>query len=200
MGHAQKVAEAFGYLTPPELALLQKCAKELADESIIVNIGAGAGTSALAFIEARPDATVYTIDVQDASHPEGSLEGERNAFREAGLFHLLNDNWFQIHYDSKAMGHDWLNEAMPLADLVYIDGEHSYEGCAGDIAAWLPNLVPGGLLAIHDYKKAQNDPREYGRNHPFPGVDQAVDDLLVDAGYKVVGQADCLIVFRKELV
>lgn len=50
-------------------------------------------------------------------------------------------------------------------DLVFIDGDHSYEGCRSDIAAWAPKVKPGGFVTGHDYS----------RN--FPGVIQAVDEI-----------------------
>jgi hypothetical protein len=35
--------------------------------------------------------------------------------------------------------------------LVYVDGDHSYIGCRTDIDAFLPKLIPGGIMAFHDY-------------------------------------------------
>lgn len=35
-------------------------------------------------------------------------------------------------------------------DFVFVDGDHSYEGCLADIKAWLPKLKPGGVMAGHD--------------------------------------------------
>ena len=35
-------------------------------------------------------------------------------------------------------------------DLLFIDGDHSYEGCAADIAAWHDRVVPGGSIVFHD--------------------------------------------------
>jgi hypothetical protein len=49
-------------------------------------------------------------------------------------------------------------------DFVFIDGDHSYEGCSRDIEAWLPKVKPGGWLMGHDYTIR-------------PGVKRAVDDL-----------------------
>jgi len=54
-------------------------------------------------------------------------------------------------------------------DFVFIDGDHSYEGCAADIKAWFPKLKPGGLLSGHDYR----DERNYG-------VQRAVHEFLGD--------------------
>ena len=36
-------------------------------------------------------------------------------------------------------------------DFVFIDGDHRYDEVRADIAAWLPKLKPGGLLAGDDY-------------------------------------------------
>lgn len=36
-------------------------------------------------------------------------------------------------------------------EFVFIDGDHSYEAVMEDIAAWLPKVKPGGILAGHDY-------------------------------------------------
>lgn len=36
--------------------------------------------------------------------------------------------------------------------LVYIDCDHSYEGCKRDIEAFYPKLVPFGVMAFHDYE------------------------------------------------
>lgn len=36
-------------------------------------------------------------------------------------------------------------------DMVYIDGDHSYDGCTRDILAWFPKISSGGILAGHDY-------------------------------------------------
>jgi predicted O-methyltransferase YrrM len=52
-------------------------------------------------------------------------------------------------------------------DLVFIDGDHSYEGCNRDICAWLPKVKVGGLIGGHDY------------NHPLQGnVKKAVDEFF----------------------
>ena len=34
---------------------------------------------------------------------------------------------------------------------IFIDGDHSYEAVRADLAAWEPKLVPGGILAGHDF-------------------------------------------------
>lgn len=51
-------------------------------------------------------------------------------------------------------------------DFVFIDADHSYEGCSADIAAWAPKVRIGGMVAGHDYNKK------------WPGVLKAVDEAF----------------------
>lgn len=59
-----------------------------------------------------------------------------------------------------------LEEHGPVFDFVFIDADHSYEGCAGDIAAYIKLVRSKGVLAGHDYH--------------WPGVKQAVDEWFGD--------------------
>ena len=37
-----------------------------------------------------------------------------------------------------------------VLDFVYIDADHSYQAVMDDIAAWMPKVKPGGVIAGHD--------------------------------------------------
>jgi len=50
-------------------------------------------------------------------------------------------------------------------DFVFIDADHTYEGCKADICAWLPKVRDGGLVSGHDYN--------------WPSVKQAVDEFFI---------------------
>jgi len=58
-------------------------------------------------------------------------------------------------------------------DFVFLDADHSYEGCALDIAAWSTKVKPGGWLGGHDYE-----------NNDFPkfGVTRAVNEFVAASG------------------
>lgn len=43
-------------------------------------------------------------------------------------------------------------------DFVFIDGNHVYEAVLEDLAAWVPKVRPGGLVAGHDYRVFANKP------------------------------------------
>lgn len=206
---SEELRDAFHYLYRAELPALKQLARSLPDNPFVVNIGAGAGTSGLAFLESRPDLHLFTIDIENGDSPLGSLYSEREVFKAAGLGEAWLTRWYQLCLDSKEAGRQWLQvrpkvpwfdghlefQLVPI-DMVFIDGDHSYEGCKGDIDAWLPNLKPGGILAIHDYNKQLLAVTPDGP-HPraWEGVNQAVDELLAK-GWQALLYVDSLIAFR----
>lgn len=187
---------AFGYMYPDELPFFKRLIQALPPNPIIINIGAGAGTSGLAALECRDDSIVHTIDIRDASDWHGSLEGERIVIEQAGLDHLSGVRWFQHFGDSKELGRQWIDKV----DLVYVDGDHTYKGCKGDIAAWMPHLKDGGLMIVHDYGKHELPVSATGP-HPkaLPDIDRAVDEMLAGK-YVQCGRVDSMIVFTNEAI
>jgi len=61
-------------------------------------------------------------------------------------------------------------------DFVFIDADHSYQGCRADIEAWHSKVKPGGWLGGHDYE-----------NDGFPkfGVTQAVNEFAAAHSFKL---------------
>ncbi|AXY68498.1 class I SAM-dependent methyltransferase [Thermosynechococcus sichuanensis E542] len=76
-----------------------------------------------------------------------------------------------------------------LVDLIFIDGDHSYEGCKADVFNYVPwYLRPGGYFILHDYYGWYDS--EGNNNSP---VKQVIDELiaeelfehiLIDTGYQ----------------
>ena len=78
------------------------------------------------------------------------------------------------------------NFANQLFDFVYIDADHTYEGCAKDIVAWYPKVKIGGILSGHDYK---NKPSHGGIKF---GVVQAVTEFIKQYGLEAyISQERC---------
>lgn len=206
MKTASELRKAFKYLFPDELSLLISLSQLLPPNPIVINIGAGAGTSGLAFMESRPDLILYTIDITNEESPFGSLHSERQEMKLAGFGDQLGKRWIQIHRDSATVGIVWQDhygsDNQPV-DLVFVDGDHSVEGCKADINAWWPLIKPGGFMAVHDYAKQniKTGPDGFHADgphpQPWPGVDKAVNDLLMPF-YVCAYLVDSLIVFKKE--
>jgi predicted O-methyltransferase YrrM len=194
MTTSESVRSAFKYLFKAELKELKKLAKELPPNPVVINIGAGSGTSGLAFMESRPDITLVTIDITDESSPFGCLAAERDVIVKAGYPNSMQQIWRQIHGDSKTVDYTG------VVDMVFIDGDHSYEGCIGDIKVWLTRLRWGGVMAIHDYEKQKRFNDQFVDDAPhyraWPGVDAAVQEFAVWGKYDEFYVVDTLAVFK----
>lgn len=66
-------------------------------------------------------------------------------------------------------------------DIVFLDADHRYAQTSANMAAWLPKVKPGGILAGHDYDQGHEPNPEFfemdtkdGVHH---GVIQAVNEL-----------------------
>ena len=177
---AYKLADWIGYLTRPEIDLMIILAQSLPANPVVINIGAGVGTSGMAFMEARQDLTLYTIDVNDHDNPYGGLMNERNAFEWSGFLGAKRHH--QIHDDSKKVGKRWRRGAV---DCVFIDGDHTDEGVIGDIENWKPRIKDGGIMIFHDYFS------------PFHGAVKWITDQYFQPDQEI-GRADSVIAFRIE--
>ena len=125
-----------------EIDCLKALAVSLPPNPLIVNIGAATGVSTCAFLEARPDCFIFSVDTEPC---DDELE---HAGRPRNLVRLLGD--------SKEIGCRFPY----LADLVFVDGDHW--NAAGDILAWLDKVKPGGIMAFHDYIVPPNPPENPG--------------------------------------
>lgn len=65
----------------------------------------------------------------------------------------------------------------PGVDLLFVDGDHTYEGASSDIERWSPLVRRGGHLLLHDAV----DTGSYG--NVYPGVTRAVAGLLEGGGF-----------------
>lgn len=192
---ARALRDSFHYLYRDEVPALEALTLSLPPNPCVVNIGAGAGTSGLLFLQAREDLVLHTIDIETRDSPLGSLHSERDVMARAGLGHHANVRWFQWHAASQDLAQvRWFD-----ADMVFIDGDHSYAGCRADILGYLPMIRSGGIVVVHDYDKGSIPESEDGP-HPrvWEGVNQAVDELLV-GHYELIARVDSLIAFRTPL-
>ncbi len=162
MEKAAELSSAFGYLYLDEVEALMSMAELIPENGMMINIGAGAGTSALTVAEVRPDVHIVTVDISDGG-PNGGLENEINAFKNAEMEGLLPE---QILGDSKEIGKDWDRDKV---DLVFVDGDHSESGIRGDIEFWLQHIKEGGIIVFHDYSP------EF-----WPQVMMVVDEMMND--------------------
>lgn len=69
----------------------------------------------------------------------------------------------------------------------FIDADHTEPGITADIAVWPDKMMPGGILAFHDY----------GVWKPEVAVKAVVDKWQAKAKWELLGQVGSLVAFRK---
>lgn len=148
-------------------------------------IGVFAGDTSCRLLAAHPGLTLHMVD---------SWEGDGAAYSgDSGDWHATLSRDQQASYMRRAkaavkfakdrariMQARSADAAAHIADrsldFVFIDADHSYDGCMADIKAWAPKLKPGGLMSGHDYE-----------NTAFPkfGVAAAVNEWAASIGATV---------------
>ena len=171
---AYDLADWQGYLTHPEIDFLKQLARSLADNPVIINIGAGAGTSTLAFLEARLDARVFSIDTKLTDDDVTTNE----YLRLKEVSEVKANRVIKIWGDSGVIATVWPY----FVDMVFVDGDHTEPGVVNDII-WKHRLRVGGVMAFHDY----------GSKY-WGAVKKSVDKYIVDL--TDLGLVDSIKAFR----
>lgn len=164
--------EISGWLLPEEA----KCLAELARGKRVLEIGAYCGLSTVCM--GRTAKHVTSVDYWDGRGtptPQDTLSQWRSNMARYGL----TDKTTAINLSEHEVTPDGPFE------LVFIDGAHDYESVSYDIARALPRLVPGGLLAFHDYKHPCHD-----------GVEKAINELIEADGAKLLNVVETIAVVQ----
>lgn len=146
--------------------LVDLAARAVGPEPCVIDLGAGAGTTALCILLARPEARVLSVDISD-----DALNWAQQAIENCGVA----DRWGRLTSDAGLLG--W-NYPGPPVDLLLIDTSHESRATARELAAWLPHVRPGGLVWLHDYA-----------GEDYPGVRKAVDRAVGTGALVEYGQA-----------
>lgn len=166
-----------GAVTPAEIRANEVLRRLPAGPVEGVEVGVYQGTMSAALLQ-RPDLYLWMVDswapaeAQPACYrASGDYHAALSAEKQNALMaQAVAATAFAFHrshvlrLDSLAAAHQFEDGAL---DFVFIDADHSYEGCTADIAVWAPKVKPGGLLSGHDYG---ND------GYPGFGVTRAVDE------------------------
>lgn len=127
----------------------------------ILEIGTGWGESAKFFSDIKPSWKVYTIDAFGL-YGDGRIYSHWNHDAIKTINQGLGANVIQILANSSTV--PW---ELPL-DVLFIDGDHTYEGCKKDFERFSSFVRPGGLIIFDDYIQ---------QNNPANGVKAFVDSI-----------------------
>ncbi len=146
-----------GYLIPGDISFLFRLAASLPAGGCYVEIGSWMGLSSIVYANGLLANLNLSARISCIDTWEGSVEHAGSAEVQAGtLFQtfLSNVNASQMDVFIKAMRGRSVDVAKnwsgPDIDMIFIDGDHSLEGCYSDIIAWLPRLKKGGRMIGHD--------------------------------------------------
>jgi hypothetical protein len=97
-------------------------------------------------------ATIYCVDTWRGSPKQQHFPQVQNDRLFEQFLHNVRaaqvDGFIKpVRGESVAVARGWSG---PRADVIFIDGDHSEEGCYRDICAWHPHLNTGGRLLGHD--------------------------------------------------
>lgn len=151
----------FTHTTEEERIFLYKLGSSLPDNSAIVEIGSylGASTCFLAAGCSCKGGHVYAVDTWEN---QAMSEGLRDTYQEF----LQNTADYKSNITPiRSFSVDAAQDFSQLVDLLFVDGDHSYEGVMADLKAWLPKLKPKAWLVLHDIGWAE-------------GVNQAIREVV----------------------
>lgn len=159
--------------------------KRLGDNPVGVEVGVFTGALSTKLLT-KPDLKLFMVDSWVQADPNsdyakstdfhGNLsQSDQDRFynHSVAVTAFAGDRREVIRKDSLEAAKDFEDGSL---DFVFIDADHTYEGCKADILAWSPKVKEGGLICGHDFQNP---------NYPSWGVEKAVAELVVENGYKL---------------
>lgn len=152
LAETDKYCDAFfhAFQVPEELVRLLEDVRALHPQTVL-EIGTHRGGTLYLWARlARPDATLISIDL-----PGGKFGGGYSPFRApiyrrfaqpGQKLHLLRAN---SHSPATLVETKRLVSGQPI-DLLFIDGDHTFEGVQKDWEMYSPLVRSGGLIVFHD--------------------------------------------------
>jgi predicted O-methyltransferase YrrM len=167
---SNQLSHGIASLQLDEAALLYRLARRVQVGGVFVEIGRFKGGSTLLLASALPEgAELWSYDLHVAIRAD--LSGPQlDAELQAAL-----ERYELTHKVHLIVGDSRTAEPPPRAPhVVFVDGDHTYEGARADFARWSELVGPGGHVLFHDAVDAGG----YG-NH-YPGIARLVTEIARD--------------------
>ena len=154
---------------------------------VIVELGVFEGASSRLFRAAMDsDAELYGVDPFPVGRllfsPQRAISVREISKSPNGSAHLL-----------RCLSYEAVKGWNKTIDLLYMDGDHSFEGVTRDFRDWTPFVIRGGLVLIHTSRSSPNKsvPESCG---PLRLVKEVVAS---DAAFKIREYVDSTTVIEK---
>ena len=175
---AHELARSRRMLTVEDVDLIGSVVRAIpeGEYAIIIDLGEGSGTTALAALCARPERlrvfSFYTDkETRDSAQEAIANAGFRDQWRGFELAGHLGVRYWEVARRRVERVEGWIG-----VDVLLHNVDHEEGDIARDIRAWAPKLIPGAGIWIHDYGDAPDD---WGTK-PYPRVRGAVDGLVTE--------------------
>ncbi|MCJ7653806.1 MAG: class I SAM-dependent methyltransferase [Dehalococcoidia bacterium] len=140
-------------MTPRERLLLYRLGLQQPPGAVLLEVGSYLGASACFLAAAATEigggAKVHCVDTWQN---QGMTEGTRDTWAE---FQANTRPYASLIVPRHGLSVEVAKSFTESINLLFLDGDHSYEGCRADVEFWLPHLKPGGVLVMHDYGWAE---------------------------------------------
>lgn len=156
--------EIHGFLSPREAVALYQTAQRIGPMGTAVEIGSWKGKSTYCLAKGLRSGRVIAIDPFNCFGDDASSKLYTATKGEIPLLEQFRHNMDQRGVLAKiepwqGTSGDFLERIKTLGglDLLFIDGDHSLEGCDFDFRHYSPHLKKGGYLLFHDFDKTRED-------------------------------------------
>jgi predicted O-methyltransferase YrrM len=152
---------------------------------VYAEIGVFAGAFSKQLVGALTPKILYLLDVFEGEATSGDQDGNNLSTVNLGEVYASlagRPGIVPLKGDSAV-----ILDGMPdnSLDMVYIDGDHSYEGCKRDLEASFRKVRPGGWILGHDYEMNM----QKARTQWVFGVKRAVDEFCSKANQSISAKA-----------
>lgn len=158
---------AKGWLRDDEREGLKRLASEVGPQGCIINIGVEYGASIACLRAGNPTARIVGLDIDMSKFVMDVYLATSPLLFEADSG---NENTVKR---VKTVVQDWY-EGDKCAGLVFVDGDHNYEGVVRDLV-YTGMICGGGTIVFHDYY-GWSDPEKPAVDPWVKGVNRAVDE------------------------
>jgi len=154
--------------------------KNLVNKNVL-EIGVADGSNALRICKFLVPNKIWLVDPwvnqQNRAADRGSSETQHNEAFEKTKSRFSNKNCEIIRDFAENVVDNFEDE---FFDFIYVDGDHSYEGCKKDLDLYYPKLKKGGFFGGHDFTGNWNS--LYNKGY---GVQKAVCEFLLENNKKL---------------
>lgn len=185
-GIAKEIEGVDGWLSPDEAEFLFSLAKDVQEDSKIVEIGSFCGRSTISLSMGSREGfqvKVHSVDPHmglEGIHNDGTYDEILNNLKRRQLLpYVTLHRDFSINVAKSWKGRD--------IGLLFIDAEHSYDSVREDFGAWCPHLMEGSMVVFHDY--------------PLEGPNEFIKEILrEDFRLVPISFMDSLFLFRFQFI